>query len=132
LSLGRGTAFPFQVIGGPLLKDKYPFSFTPVSIPGVSDNPPLKGQVCYGINLQKFNLNDKQVYGRINLKWLLDFYKAYPDKTHFFTPYFTKLAGGTQLQKQIEAGLSEQEIRDSWEPGLSQYKLMRQKYLLYK
>jgi len=128
LSLGRGTTFPFQVIGSPLLKGKYKFSFTPVSIPGVSDNPPQKGNLCYGIDLRNYNAID----GRINLKWLMELYKVFPDKEHFFTNYFTKLAGTDQLRKQIEAGTSEEDIRLSWEPALSQYKIMRTKYLLYK
>jgi len=106
----------------------YKFSFTPVSIPGVSDNPPQKGNVCYGIDLQHY----KATEGKINLKWLLELYKVFPDKEHFFTAYFTKLAGTDQLRKQIEAGKSEEEIRLSWEPALSQYKIMRKKYLLYQ
>jgi uncharacterized protein YbbC (DUF1343 family) len=132
LSLGRGTPFPFQVIGSPLLKDKYSFSFTPVSIPGVSDNPPLKGQLCYGIDLRNYDVRNLTSGGKLNLSWLLDTYKIYPDKAHFFTSYFTKLAGGETLRKQIEAGKTEQEIRASWEPGLSNYKKMRLKYLIYK
>lgn len=133
LSLGRGTSFPFQVIGGPLLKDLYPnFSFTPVSIPGVSDNPPLKGQLCYGIDLRNYKVRTTPTGGTLNLSWLLDLYKNYPDKAHFFNSYFTKLAGGPTLQKQIEAGKTEAEIRASWEPGLSEYKKMRSQYLLYK
>ncbi|RKR82609.1 uncharacterized protein YbbC (DUF1343 family) [Mucilaginibacter gracilis] len=132
LSLGRGTPFPFQVIGSPLLKSQYSFSFTPVSIPGVSDNPPLKGQTCYGIDLQKYDVHNLATGGKLNLSWLLDTYNIYPDKAHFFNAYFTKLAGTPTLQKQIEAGKTEQEIRASWEPGLSNYKKMRLKYLLYK
>lgn len=132
LSLGRGTSFPFQVIGGPLLKDQYSFSFTPVSIPGVSDNPPLKGQLCYGLDLRNYDTRNLKTGGKLNLSWLLDLYRTYPDKAHFFIPYFTKLAGSKELQKQIEAGKTEQEIRASWEPGLSAYKKMRLKYVIYK
>jgi uncharacterized protein YbbC (DUF1343 family) len=61
----------------------------------------------------------------------MELYKAFPDKEHFFNAYFTKLAGTIELRKQIEAGKSEAEIRASWEPGLSMYKAMRVKYLLY-
>ncbi len=132
LSLGRGTPFPFQVAGSPLLKDKYPFSFTPQSIPGVSDNPPQKGQICYGIDLRKYNTDNIWKSGKLNLGWIIELYKAFPDKTHFFTTYFTKLTGSEELRKQIEAGKTEEEIRLSWEPALSKYKIMRQKYLLYK
>lgn len=131
LSLGRGTQFPFQVVGHPALKDKYRFSFTPVSIPGMSENPPLKGQTCYGIDLRNYDTRQIVSSGKLNLEWLISIYKVFPDKAHFFNAYFTKLAGNTTLQKQIEAGKTEAEIRQSWEPGLSTYKVMRKKYLLY-
>jgi len=132
LSLGRGTPFPFQVVGHPSLKGLYKFSFTPHSIPGVSDNPPQKDKTCYGIDLRKYNTNIIRKNGKLNLSWLMELYKAFPDKDHFFNSYFTKLVGNDQLRKQIEQGKSEQEIRLSWEPALSQYKIMRKKYLLYK
>lgn len=131
LSVGRGTQFPFQVIGHPLLKGKYQFSFTPVSIPGMSDNPPLKNQTCYGIDLRNYNTGLIRSSGKLNLSWLLNLYRIFPDKEHFFTAYFTKLAGSSELRKQIEAGKSEEEIRKSWEPGLTHFKQMRKKYLLY-
>jgi len=131
LSLGRGTQFPFQVVGHPLLKNKYKFSFTPVSIPGMSDNPPLKGQTCYGIDLRDYNTGLIRSSGKLNLTWLLNIYRIFPDKEHFFTAYFTKLAGSPELRKQIEAGKSEEEIRKSWEPGLARFKQIRKKYLLY-
>lgn len=132
LSVGRGTAFPFQVVGHPLLKGIYPFSFTPVSIPGVSDNPPQKAQVCYGIDLRKYNIDNIVKSGKLNLSWIIGLYKAFPDKAHFFNAYFTKLAGSETLRRQIEAGKTAEEIRRSWEPQLSRYKLMRKKYLLYQ
>jgi uncharacterized protein YbbC (DUF1343 family) len=132
VSLGRGTVFPFQVIGCPQFKGTYSFSFTPVPIPGVSDNPPLKNQTCYGIDLQKYDMNNPSIKGKINLAWLLDAYKLYPDKAHFFNAHFTNLAGGDVLRKQIVAGKTEKEIRASWQPGLNKYKKMRLKYLLYK
>jgi uncharacterized protein YbbC (DUF1343 family) len=131
LSLGRGTMFPFLQIGHPALKEKYNYSFKPVSIPGMSEDPPQKDKLCYGINLKDYNTNDIHESGRVNLTWLLELYNAFPDKEHFFNAYFTKLAGNTELKKQIEAGKSEVEIRANWEPALSNYKSMRKKYLLY-
>jgi uncharacterized protein YbbC (DUF1343 family) len=132
LSLGRGTMFPFLVVGSPLLKGKYDFSFKPVSIPGMSEDPPLKDQVCYGIDLKNYNMQTIRNSGKLNLAWLIEFYKAYPDKAHFFIPYFTRLVGNEVLQRQIIAGKTEQEIRRSWEPALSKFKITRSKYLLYK
>ncbi|MCQ6958862.1 exo-beta-N-acetylmuramidase NamZ family protein [Mucilaginibacter aquariorum] len=131
LSLGRGTLFPFQVVGSPLLKDKYEFCFKPVSIPGMSDNPPLKDTVCYGLDLKNYNMQTIRSSGKLNLAWVIDMYKIYPDKAHFFIPYFKRLAGNDELRKQIIAGKTEAEIRQSWEPGLTKFKAMRAKYLLY-
>jgi len=131
LSLGRGTQFPFTVAGHPALKGKYDFAFTPVSIPGMSDNPPQKNVECFGIDLRTYDVELLKKEGKLNLSWLLNMYQNFPDKTKFFNVYFTKLAGGEQLRKQIEAGMTEVQIRQSWEPALSKFKEVRKKYLLY-
>jgi uncharacterized protein YbbC (DUF1343 family) len=130
-SLGRGTMRPFLQIGHPALQGKYTYSFKPVSIKGMSEAPPQKDKVCYGINLENYNTNNISSSNQLNLAWLIELYNAFPDKGHFFNAYFTKLAGTTELRKQIEAGKSEEEIRASWEPALSNYKNMRVRYLLY-
>lgn len=132
LSLGRGTYDPFTEVGAPLLKGKYSYSFTPVSLAGMSEDPPQKNQVCYGIDLRIYDTDKLRATGKLNLTWLIELYNAYPDKAHFFNAYFAKLAGTNMLRKQIEAGDTEQQIRKSWEPALSKYKVMRRKYLLYK
>lgn len=131
LSLGRGTMSPFLQIGHPSLHGKYAYSFTPVSIKGMSEDPPQKNKTCYGIDLKNYDTNTFYHTGKLNLAWLIELYKAFPDKEHFFNAYFTKLAGTTGLRKQIEAGKTATEIRASWEPGLTKYKAMRMKYLLY-
>jgi len=131
LSLGRGTQFPFLQIGHPTLEGKYTFSFKPVSIPGMSENPPQKDKICFGIDLKDYNTNIIRETGQLNFSWLIELYKNFPDKAHYFNAYFTKLAGTAELQKQIEAGKSEAEIRASWEPALTNYKIIRKKYLLY-
>ncbi|HEY9002369.1 MAG TPA: DUF1343 domain-containing protein [Mucilaginibacter sp.] len=131
LSLGRGTLVPFQVLGHPLLKGQFRFAFTPLSIPGMSEDPPQKDKLCFGIDLRGYDVNQFRVSKKIDILWLKKLYEAFPDKEHFFNAYFTKLAGTTELRKQIEAGKSEEEIRQSWEPALSRYKEMRKKYLLY-
>jgi uncharacterized protein YbbC (DUF1343 family) len=131
LSLGRGTYTPFEEVGHPLLKGKYAYKFTPISIPGMSEDPPQKNQACYGIDLQNYDTDIIRSSGKLNLTWLLELYNAFPDKTHFFNAYFVKLAGTDQLRKQIESGKTEREIRESWEPALGRFKIMRRKYLLY-
>ena len=138
ISQGRGTYFPFQVLGSPELKGKYSFSFKPVSIKGMSENPPQLNMECYGLDLRNYETNKFIKTQRINLSWLIEFYNAYPFKDKFFNINtngmfrIDRLAGTNKLREQIIAGKSEKEIRDSWEPGLSQYKEIRKKYLIYK
>ncbi|GAA3967803.1 exo-beta-N-acetylmuramidase NamZ family protein [Mucilaginibacter dorajii] len=130
-SLGRGTYFPFLVLGHPLLKGIYKYSFTPLSIPGMSENPPQKDKECFGIDLKSYGVEKITTMGHINLAWLIELYKAFPDKDHFFNAYFNKLAGGKELQTQITEGKTENEIRRSWQPGLKKFNKTRSKYLLY-
>lgn len=139
VSQGRGTYMSFTVLGSPDLKGKYDFSFTPVSIPGKSETPLHQNELCFGLDLRNYNTAKLRRNGKINLQWMMDLYKAYPDKTRFFDRTQSKqignidyLAGTTVFKQQIMAGTSEKEIRQSWEPGLSQYKTMRLKYTLYK
>jgi uncharacterized protein YbbC (DUF1343 family) len=138
VSQGRGTYMPFTVLGAPLLKGKYDFSFTPKSIKGMSETPLHQDTACYGLDLRKYDLKHIEKTGQIHLKWLIEMYNAYPDKARFFDRMqskqmgdFDKLSGTENLRKQIIAGASEDEIRKSWEPGLSDYKTLRKKYLIY-
>lgn len=138
ISQGRGTDSSFTVLGAPLLKGKYPFVFTPRSIPGKSESPLHMGTDCYGLNLMNYNSALLRNTGKLNLQWMMELYKAYPDQAKFFDfsqskqmGNIDKLAGSTAFKQQIIAGASEASIRASWEPGLSNYKTMRKKYLLY-
>lgn len=126
LSLGRGTEFPFQVIGHPDLKG-LPFQFTPVTIPGVAVSPPQENKLCFGLNLRNVTVPD-----RIDLHYLIDMYNAFPDKDKFFIPFFERLAGTPMLRQQIQAGITEDQIRETWQKDLETYKEMRKKYLLYQ
>jgi uncharacterized protein YbbC (DUF1343 family) len=138
ISQGRGTYFPFQMLGNPELKGKYSFSFKPASIKGMSENPSHLGLECYGLDLRNYDTKKFRKSGRINLSWLIEFYNNYPFKDKFFSKNksgafrIDRLAGTNKLREQIIAGKTEKEIRDSWEPGLSQYKEIRKKYLLYR
>jgi uncharacterized protein YbbC (DUF1343 family) len=138
LNHGRGTYSPFAVLGSPLLKGVYDFSFTPMGIPGMSETPLHMGQVSYGLDLRNFDTKSLRRSRRINLKWMIELYNSYPDKPNFFNKSLSKeigdidkLAGTKDFKQQIVSGRSEQEIRAGWGPGLTNYKKMRKKYLLY-
>lgn len=125
VSVGRGTNKQFQVYGSPFLP-KTSFSFTPAPNEGAKD-PMYNGKVCFGEDLTNVE-KPKQ----LELKWLIEAYSKTEDKSKFFISFFTKLAGIKKLQEQIENGISETEIRKSWEKGLSSFKQTRKKYLIYK
>jgi uncharacterized protein YbbC (DUF1343 family) len=138
LNHGRGTYYPFTIMGSPLLKNKYSFSYTPVSLPGMSEAPLHMNQVCYGLDLRNYDVNLLRKSKRINIDWMIELYKAYPYKQKFFDRTqsnqmgnIDRLAGVSEFKEQIAAGKSVKQIRDSWEPGLANYKMMRKKYLLY-
>ncbi len=138
LNHGRGTYFPFTVIGSPELKGKFDFSFTPTSIKGMSETPLFMNQLCYGLDLRNYDVNELRKTRQINLQWLIALYQASPYKEKFFDNKLSKemgtiekLTGSALFRQQIMDGKSEKEIRASWEPGLSAYKQMRKKYLLY-
>ena len=140
LSEGRGTDKPFQVFGHPDLP-KTLFSFTPNPNDGAK-NSKHYGKKCYGWNLSG---TPEQVWakvnGRIQLTWLIDAYKLFPKKDSFFLQpnsgkmeesFITKLAGNNELWQQIKRGMTEAQIRATWQPQLTAFKAIRKKYLLYQ
>ncbi len=139
INLGRGTYFPFTVLGSPELKGKYEFNFTPTGIKGMAETPLFMNQVCYGLDLRNYDVEKLRAKKQINLQWIMELYKAHPYKEKFFDSKLSNQMNNIEIQigsglfrQQIIDGKSEAEIRASWEPALSEYKMMRKKYLLYK
>jgi len=130
-SVGRGTTFPFQVVGYPN-SDFGPFQFTPKSIAGMSKHPKHENILCSGLDFRDANTDTI----RFSLQELINAYswfkKQYPEKEFFSREgWFHLLSGNDKLADQIRSGLSEEEIRNSWQPELERYKTLRKKYLLY-
>jgi len=140
LSEGRGTDKPFQIFGAPSLP-KNLYSFTPQPTEGAKSSKHF-GEVCYGWNLSGTPAQVlKKCANKIQLKWVLEAYRLFPEKDSFFIlpksgkmedSFFNKLAGNNVLWKQIKEGKTEKEIRESWQPELDKFKQIRKKYLLYK
>jgi uncharacterized protein YbbC (DUF1343 family) len=129
MSLGRGTTFPFRVVGHPDYPDKT-FSFVPVAT-NANKNPVYMGKTCYGTDFRAMSIADLRRMHGLNLGWLIAAYKTMGQGAAFFTDYIDKLAGTDTLRKQIIAGWSEEKIRQSWQEGLIRFKVIRKKYLLY-
>ncbi len=140
LSEGRGTDKPFMLFGHPSLP-KQLVKFTPQPNAGAKSSKHY-GKVCYGWDISGSSQEVlAKTKGQIQLKWLLDAYRLFPDKDSFFLlpksgdmkgSFFNKLAGNNELWQQIRQGLTEQEIKKSWQPALREYKAIRKKYLLYE
>ena len=136
---GRGTYYPFTVIGAPYYKGIYSFSYTPTGIKGMAETPLFADQVCYGLDLRNYDVNLLLKSKKINIQWIMELYKASPEKEKFFDSKQSREMNNIEIQigsglfrQQIIDGVSEEEIRKTWEPGLSNYKKMRKKYVIYK
>ena len=127
ISVGRGTDFPLQVLGYPN-NQCGDFTFTPKSMPGKASSPKYENIICYGVDLRNVSSTNY-----VNLEYLIKFYKLLSGLGEkFFEATFDIHAGNKLLRKQIESGLSEKEIRESWQDGIASYKLKRKKYLIYE
>jgi uncharacterized protein YbbC (DUF1343 family) len=127
VSLGRGTAFPFQVYGSPDMK-MYSFSFTPRSIQGAK-NPPYLNTKCFGVDLR--NIPDEEIWkAGINLNYIIDACNHLGKE--IFTPFFQNLIGVDYVQKMILEGKSADEIKTVWQPDIERFMQQRKSYLLYE
>ncbi|MFY7672261.1 exo-beta-N-acetylmuramidase NamZ domain-containing protein [Tenacibaculum sp. MEBiC06402] len=124
VSAGRGTNFQFQIYGSPFLNEMN-YTFTPKPNDGAK-YPKHKEKTCFGEDLR-----NTEHLSKLNLKWLIKAYQKTDKKEEFFNKFFTKLAGTELLQSQIEKGLSQQEIENSWKKDLENFKKIRKKYLIY-
>ena len=128
ISVGRGTTFPFQVLGAP--NKKYgDFTFTPRSLPGFDKNPMHKNVACYGTDLR--NVNDVSGF---TLRYFMHYFRLSGEGAAFFSRarWFDLLMGTDSVRKAILRGDSEDSIRNSWQKELQNYRKIREKYLLYE
>lgn len=131
VSIGRGTEMPFQIIGRP--NEKGTYSFTPKSIPRVSDNPKHKNVECIGEIVQDVADSSLFKHPRLNLTYILKYYHSNDENNdHYFKSFIYKLMGYKEFTEQVSSGLNEEQIRSTWMADLNKYKDMRKKYLLYQ
>ena len=131
VTAGRGTQYPFEVYGHPLMEDRG-FRFTPRSIPGAK-HPRYQDQLCYGVDLRSKPLQeiwDEQV----NLEYLLDAYRHFPADSAFFmhSNHFEFQIGVSYAREMVLAGASASEIKARWASDVERFKTQRRPYLLYK
>lgn len=130
-SVGRGTNTQFQIYGHPDFRAGS-HRFRPQSGPGAK-YPKLENQSCKGVSFTKVNPATIRSEAQLNLSHILNAYNNYRDQENFFLAnnFIDKLAGGNTLRQQIQAGWTEEQIRESWQEELQEFKRMRENYLLY-
>ncbi len=146
ISEGRGTEKPFLNIGAPFIKAKQllnelrkfkitgitfsEISFTPKDIPNVAANSKYKDNLCHGISI---HVTDKtkveSVKFGITLLYVL--HKLYPKEFSFKEKSFELLSGDSKIRKQLLMNISPKQIFKSYQKELSNFKEIRNKYLLY-
>lgn len=128
LSVGRGTDKPFECFGHPDLKgiEGYDYSFVPRPNFGAKE-PLFDGVQCYGVDMSQSGWVSKG----LSLEWLIEAYKAMPRGDRFFKPVFEKLIGVSYVRRMIIEGYSEEQIRARWQDEVEEYKLLREKYIIY-
>jgi len=128
MSVGRGTNMPFVIFGHPKLSTS--FTFTPTARKGAM-HPDYVNEQCHGWNLMASKAETvKRIAGKLQIKYMIQAYQAYPNKAHFF-PGARSNAKPISLAAQIRAGMSEEAIRQTWQPKLNEFKKIRKMYLLY-
>ena len=134
VSVGRGTDFPFQIIGSPTTKN-LKFRFMPHSMKGSDKHPLHQDTYCYGLNLS----SEKNIPKGFSLQYVIQFYNYFQNLTkhaekEFFTRphWFDLLTGTNQVRLDILKNKTEEQIRSAWQKKLNQYKEIRKKYLLYE
>ncbi len=130
VSAGRGTDYPFQCYGHPLMH-KSAFSYVPRSIAGASKYPKFKGQKCNGFDLRLLNECEFRAKQKLDLSYLLTAYSQLKGKGKFFNAFFKNLAGTEKLKLQLQQGMLEEQIRESWQKDIAKFKEIRKKYLIY-
>lgn len=134
ISVGRGTDFPFQIIGSPTAKN-LKFRFMPHPMKGSDKHPLHQDTYCYGLNLS----SEKNIPKGFSLQYVIQFYNYFQNLTkhaekEFFTRphWFDLLMGTNQVRLDILKNKTEEQIRSAWQKKLNQYKEIRKKYLLYE
>jgi uncharacterized protein YbbC (DUF1343 family) len=128
-SIGRGTDAQFQLIGRPEASEG-DFYFTPEPKPGAM-SPKHLGVLCRGVDLRSYDLNKIYAKRQLDLSFLVDYLSGDNIQQITSQKFFDKLAGSSQLRTLLKSGKSADQIRESWEPRLSEFRELRAKYLLY-
>lgn len=135
ISVGRGTALPFQMLGHPTLiwPDASLTQIVPQKDPVAAPYPKWENTPLNALFIDDFEIRSYSVTGfdlRL-LHYVFSLARAQGIDLITSESFFDKLAGSDTLRKALLQGESIEQIEARWQSGLSQYQSQRQPYLLY-
>lgn len=126
-SVGRGTDFPFEVVGHPTYQPQA-FPFIPESRPGAT-YAPLIGEACWGVDLSASIDPPEQIDWSL-LREVMASTTARPFVNR--QKHFDLVAGGTLVREWLGGDGSVEQLRDSYADGVKDFERSRRQYLLYQ
>lgn len=148
LSEGRGTTKPFELNGAPYIDGKaWVEALTAFNFPGVKFRhayfepwfSEFAGETCGGVQIHVTNREafTPVIVGVAMVKTAYDMYPEHfqwrqNDYEYEFGRNPMDIVCGTdKIRKQIESGVSLNEIEADWATGLSEFKELRKSFLIY-
>jgi len=140
LSVGRGTAGPFKVIGAPWVEPARVIARVG-ELPGVlltpdtltPQSPTDTRYAGVRINVVRLRVTDRPTYDptRTAVALLVALRALYPDSLRFVDTRFDQLAGGSELRTAVLAGQPREVVWRGWEAAGTAFRAARGKYLMY-
>jgi uncharacterized protein YbbC (DUF1343 family) len=137
VSVGRGTATPFEVLGAPWIHgDEFSEALERRHIPGVHFAPArftptsdiYRGEACQGVTISITN-RDRLDSMRMGLEIAAVLDRSYPDQFHLEKTI--ELLGSQSTLDRLKHGDAPADIVSGWSADLDKFRAMREKYLLY-
>jgi uncharacterized protein YbbC (DUF1343 family) len=137
VSVGRGTATPFEVIGAPWIDgDRLARYLSGRRLPGVGFEAvtytpaasPYAHQRCGGVRFKVTDRNALDV-AALGVELAAALYRLYPGK--FLIDKTVGMVGSRQVIQAIKNGDDPRAIERRWQPGLEAFGRLRARYLLY-
>ncbi len=142
LSVGRGSAAPFEQIGAPwldtaaVLERVRQARLPGVEFSGASFTPERPGDGKYADTLLagiRLRMTDRASYDptAAAVHLLVAVRAVHRDRFTWIPKHFDRLAGGPVVRERLEAGADPAEIVGGWDADLERFKLRRRPFLLY-
>ena len=148
VSEGRGTTRPFELVGAPyIVAEEFAAQLNDALLPGVYFRSCIfrptfqkhAGISCGGVQLHVTDRDNFEpvLTGLTMIKVARDLYprefrwKEPPYEYVYDRNPFDVIAGTTRIREAIEQGTTKGELQESWKPALTEFKKLREAFLLY-